>query len=63
MGVPGLLDHIRGLLENQSILVDVGYIQGEEGQLVLVHDSDGETVLPSLEFHLSVAYKKLQSNS
>lgn len=63
MGVPGLLDHVRGPLEKQSIFIDAGYIQGEEGQLVLVHDSDGDTVLPSLEFHLPIAYKKLQSNS
>lgn len=63
MGVPGLLDHVRGPLENQSIFIDAGYIQGEEGQLVLVHDSDGDTVLPSLEFYLPIAYKKLQSNS
>lgn len=51
-GVPGILYHTGGLLENQSIFVDVGYMSdtcaGREGQLELVCDSDGDDVLQSL---------------
>lgn len=43
MGVPSLLNHIGDLLENQSVFVDVGYMQGNicagGGQLVLVYES------------------------
>lgn len=53
MGVPGILDHTGGLLENQSIFVDVDYMRSDtcarrEGQLELVCYSDGDDVLQSL---------------
>lgn len=69
MGVPRLLNHIGDLLENQSVFVDVGYMQGNicagGGQLVLVYESVGDIVLqfvPSLEFLLPVVHKELHSN-
>lgn len=64
-GVPSLLNHIGDLLENQSVFVDVGYMQGDicagGGQLVLVYESVGNIVesAPSLEFLLPVAHKEL----
>lgn len=40
MGVPSLLNHAGGLLENQNVFVDVGYMQGDiyagGEQLILV---------------------------
>lgn len=52
MVVPSLLNYTGSLLENQSGLVEVGYMQwyfaGAERQPVLIHDSDGDIVLWSL---------------